>query len=199
LTGRSQKVTRIERSLDRNGGIRQLFSHCHLLRTSITSSSLPNQVLTHLSPSNFAEALDSLIISTLPFAASSASFQIAFLLFALSFTGVSQSLEAFPQANTQITSHFDHLISLLSSSSMKSEHDGQDSTYVREVLRIKEFLVLHKSQFHKRVVMRLIDESGEWQLLTREALVAFQDYQGLVGKTESRVNLRVERRKELKT
>jgi hypothetical protein len=115
----------------------------------------------------------------------------------LSFTSVPESLEALPQANKKSTSDFDPLISLLSPSSMKSDCDSQDAPYVREVLRIKEFLAVHKSQLNKRVVMRLIEESSEGQLLARETLVAFQDYRGLVCKTESRVNPRVERRKDI--
>jgi hypothetical protein len=38
-------------------------------------------------------------------------------------------------------------------------------------------LAVHESPFDKRVVMKWIEESGEGQLLTQEALVAFEDYQ----------------------
>jgi hypothetical protein len=148
------------------------------------ATSIPEEVLDLLSSSDFTGAAESIAVANLPFGA---VFRLisncipalrAFLYKRSSILGGSP-------ASKQITCHLYLLVALLSLSSMKSEHDSQNQTdgnspHAREVLRIKEFLAVHKSQLNKRVVMKLVEESGEGQLFTREALVAFQDYQGLV-------------------
>jgi hypothetical protein len=148
------------------------------------STTIPPDVLSLLTASDFTSAAEALALANLPFAEVFRLISNCVPALRAYLYKRSSMLGGTP-ASKQIICHFYLLVSLLSLSSMKSDRDRESQTdtsspYVREMLRIKEFLAVHKSRLNRRVVMRLIDESGEGQLFTREALVAFQDYQGLV-------------------
>jgi hypothetical protein len=165
-------------------GVLQLFNRRPLLRSRVMSTSIPPEVLTLLSGNDFSGAADALAIANLPFGEVFRLISNCVPAMRADLHRRSSILGGSP-ASQQIICHLYLLVALLSLSSMKLERDNQaqtdsNSPYLRETLRIKEFLAVHKAQLNHRVVMRLIDESGEAALFTREALVAFQDYQGLV-------------------
>jgi hypothetical protein len=148
------------------------------------STTLPDEICSLLTNQDYSGAADSLALANLPFGE-------VFRLISNCVPAIraylhkrSGMLGGTP-ASKQITCHLYLLVALLSLSSMKSEQDSQSqpnpkTAYGREVVRIKEFLAVHKPHLNRRVVMRFISESGESAQFTREALVAFQDYEGLV-------------------
>jgi hypothetical protein len=163
-------------------GAATLFVHRPSVRTRVLRTALPRQVTDLLAANDYVAAGDFLATSNLPFIEvycliSNCIPLLCSYLYKKSTTLVGSPIEQ------QLICHMYFQTALLSLASLRPPRGvlpEKTHPYQVEFTRVKEFLQAHKSRLSKAFVLRIIRESGEVTAFTREALLAFQDYDGLV-------------------